>query len=59
MGKSMLIDLFADYLLNRKKRRWHFNIFMLETFAKLEQLRRNRFISSRDMSLHQDDHSLL
>lgn len=32
---------------------------MLETFAKLEQLRRNRVISSRDMSLHQDDHSLL
>lgn len=35
-GKSMLIDLFADCLSNRKKRRWHFNIFMLETFAKLE-----------------------
>lgn len=47
----MLIDLFIDCLPNRKKRRWHFNI---EAFAKLEQL-----ISSRDMSLHQDDHSLL
>lgn len=41
-GKSMLIDLFADCLPNRKKRRWHFNSFMLETFAKLEQLRCNR-----------------
>jgi protein AFG1 len=30
------------------------HIFMLETFAKLEQL-----ISSRGISLHQDDHSLL
>lgn len=55
----MLIDLLADCLPNRKKRRWHFNIFMLETFAKLEQLRRNRFISCRGTSLHQDDHSLL
>ncbi|GAB7352047.1 hypothetical protein MBLNU459_g2556t1 [Dothideomycetes sp. NU459] len=41
-GKSMLIDLFADCLPNRKKRRWHFNTFMLESFAKLEQLRRER-----------------
>ncbi|KAI5274921.1 hypothetical protein E4T47_02104 [Aureobasidium subglaciale] len=41
-GKSMLIDLFADCLPNRKKARWHFNTFMLDTFAKLEQLRRNR-----------------
>ena len=41
-GKSMLIDLFADCLPNRKKARWHFNTFMLDTFAKLEQLRRSR-----------------
>jgi peroxisome-assembly ATPase len=41
-GKSMLIDLFADCLPNRKKRRWHFNTFMLETFAKLESFRRQR-----------------
>lgn len=41
-GKSMLIDLFADSLPNRKKRRWHFNTFMLETFSRLEQLRRSR-----------------
>lgn len=43
-GKSMLIDLFADCLPNRKKARWHFNTFILETFAKLEQLRRDRLI---------------
>lgn len=41
-GKSMLVDLLADCLPNRKKRRWHFNTFMLETFARLEQLRRTR-----------------
>ena len=41
-GKSMLIDLFADCLPNKKKKRWHFNSFMLETFSKLEQLRQSR-----------------
>ena len=41
-GKSMLIDLFADCLPNRKKRRWHFNTFMLETFSRLESFRRER-----------------
>ncbi|KAL3424613.1 AFG1-like ATPase [Phlyctema vagabunda] len=38
-GKSMLVDLLADSLPNRKKRRWHFNTFMLETLARLEQAR--------------------
>lgn len=41
-GKSLLVDLLADCLPNRKKKRWHFNTFMLETFARLEQLRRSR-----------------
>lgn len=41
-GKSLLVDILADCLPNRKKRRWHFNTFMLETFARLEQLRRRR-----------------
>lgn len=41
-GKSMLIDLLADCLPNQKKRRWHFNTFMLETFARLEHLRKER-----------------
>ncbi|KAF1988067.1 hypothetical protein K402DRAFT_462430 [Aulographum hederae CBS 113979] len=57
-GKSMLVDLFADCLPNKKKRRWHFNTFMLETFAKLEHLRMSR---STRASLRdgEDDHSLL
>ncbi|KAK3110045.1 hypothetical protein LTR53_016070, partial [Teratosphaeriaceae sp. CCFEE 6253] len=45
-GKSMLVDLFADCLPTRKKRRWHFNTFMLETFSKLEALRRSRTATS-------------
>lgn len=60
-GKSMLVDLFADCLPNRKKRRWHFNTFMLETFARLEQLRRERLSrmppSVTDSNL--DDYSML
>ncbi|KAJ8611069.1 hypothetical protein MRB53_038156 [Persea americana] len=38
----MLVDLFAESLPNRKKQRRHFNTFMLETFARLEVLRRQR-----------------
>jgi protein AFG1 len=40
-GKSMLVDLLADCLPNRKKRRWHFDTFMLDTFTRLEHLRRS------------------
>lgn len=58
-GKSMLIDLFADSLPNRKKKRWHYTTFMLETFAKLEQLRRNRHLMIPASLGHQDDYSLL
>lgn len=61
-GKSMLIDLFADCLPNRKKARWHFNTFILETFAKLEQLRRDQFKRippSAGASAEVDDYSLL
>lgn len=42
IGKSMLIDLLADSLPNRKKRRFHFNTFMLETLDKLERLRKSQ-----------------
>ena len=45
-GKSMLVDLLADSLPNRKKRRWHFNTFMLEMFSKLERLRIERASSA-------------
>ncbi|CAF9913183.1 hypothetical protein IMSHALPRED_000937 [Imshaugia aleurites] len=64
-GKTLLVDLLADCLPNRKKRRWHFNTFMLETFARLEQLRKVRLTEStavpiRGSSGSQDEeHSLL
>ncbi|MCJ1388783.1 hypothetical protein MMC18_001633 [Xylographa bjoerkii] len=57
-GKSMLVDLLADCLPNRKKRRWHFNTFMLETFSRLEQLRRDRALETGAPSQDQE-HSLL
>lgn len=56
-GKSMLLDLLADSLPNRKKRRWHFNTFMLETLARLEQLRKNR--SDGTTRYDASEHSLL
>lgn len=64
-GKSMLIDLFADCLPTSKKRRWHFNTFMLETFSKLETLRREREreaargVRKSVMAVEDDDYSLL
>jgi protein AFG1 len=47
----MLIDLLADSLPNRKKRRWHFNAFMLETLARLEHLRKTRSDGNSEHSL--------
>lgn len=35
-GKSMLLDLLYNSLPSRKKRRWHFNTFMLDIFRRLE-----------------------
>jgi protein AFG1 len=59
-GKSMLIDLFSDCLPTEKKRRWHFNTFMLETFSKLEQLRRGQSLfRNGDSSVKGDDYSML
>ena len=61
-GKTLLVDLLADCLPNRKKRRWHFNTFMLETFSRLEQLRKSRLTESLAVlgSKSQDEeHSLL
>ena len=59
-GKSMLVDLLADCLPNRKKRRWHFNTFMLETFARLEHLRRDRMRKPAPNNPGQgEEHSLL
>lgn len=61
-GKSMLVDLLADCLPAQKKRRWHFNNFVLEIFAKLEQLRRKRFHASSNENGkrgNDEEHSLL
>ena len=61
-GKSMLVNLLADCLPNRKKRRWHFNTFMLETFSRLEQLRKIRLTESSAVpggGSQDEEHSLL
>ena len=61
-GKSLLVDLLADCLPNKKKRRWHFNTFMLETFSRLEQLRQSRMDTGRGKSneaTESEEHSLL
>lgn len=56
-GKSMLIDLFQECLPNRKKKRWHFDTFMLHTISRLEALRKERALTrSAD---GQDEYSLL
>ncbi|KAF5641554.1 ATPase [Fusarium sp. NRRL 25303] len=39
-GKSMLLDLLAEGLPTERKRRWHFNTFMLYTISQLEQHRK-------------------
>ena len=57
-GKSMLIDLFQDCLPSRKKRRWHFNTFMLDTISRLEQIRRSRAMIAGPNAPH-DENSLL
>ena len=57
-GKSMLIDLLANSLPNNKKRRWHFNTFMLEIFTKLERQRISRSIG-HNQQVYDDDYPLL
>jgi protein AFG1 len=61
-GKSMLLDLLADSLPNKKKRRWHFNTFMLEIYARLEHLQRQRNVSRLTGAggpVQDDEHALL
>ncbi|EXJ58949.1 hypothetical protein A1O7_06380 [Cladophialophora yegresii CBS 114405] len=38
-GKSMLLDMLYDSLPSRKKRRWHYNTFMLDIFRRIELAR--------------------
>ena len=57
------MDLLADSLPTRKKRRWHFNNFMLEVFARIESLRRKRVETGGNGGAGtlpvNDEHSLL
>lgn len=45
-GKSMLLDLLAEGLPTQKKKRWHFNTFMLYTLSQLEKHRKSDIQSS-------------
>ncbi|KAL7923651.1 AFG1-like ATPase domain-containing protein [Trichoderma austrokoningii] len=45
-GKSMLLDLLAEGLPTQKKKRWHFNTFMLYTVSQLENHRKSNLQSS-------------
>ncbi|KAJ6786260.1 hypothetical protein PWT90_00800 [Aphanocladium album] len=56
-GKSMLLDLLADGLPHERKKRWHFNTFMLYTFAQLEKRRSDNQTSISRRS--NEEHSLL
>lgn len=61
-GKSMLIDLLADCLPAQKRRRCHFNNFMLEVFSKLELLRKKRSNDDHSSNAERgkiEEHSLL
>ncbi|KAH7326031.1 AFG1-like ATPase-domain-containing protein [Stachybotrys elegans] len=54
-GKSMLLDLLAEGLPTERKKRWHFNTFMLYAFSQLEKHRKTH---AENMRL-QIDYSLL
>lgn len=41
-GKSMLLDILYTSLPSRKKRRWHYNTFMLDVFRRIETARLER-----------------
>ena len=58
-GKSMLVDLLADCLPNQRKKRAHFNTFMLDTFARLEYLRLRRVPTLAGAAGVNEEHSLL
>lgn len=58
-GKSMLLDLLADSLPSRKKKRWHFNTFMLEIFRRLETLRMQRMNMPPPFAGLEQEHSVM
>ncbi|KAH8170510.1 AFG1-like ATPase domain-containing protein [Sarocladium implicatum] len=58
-GKSMLLDLLADGLPTERKRRWHFNTFMLYAFSQLETHRRSQPYSAAPTTAADADYSLL
>ena len=58
-GKSMLLDLLAESLPSRKKKRWHFNTFMLEMFRRLESLRGQRLNLPPHLQGVEHEHSVL
>ncbi|RKU49668.1 hypothetical protein DL546_009774 [Coniochaeta pulveracea] len=54
-GKSMLLDLLAEGLPTSRKKRWHFNTFMLYAFSRLEQFRK----SNPQLTGEEGEYSLL
>ncbi|KAI1350681.1 AFG1-like ATPase-domain-containing protein [Xylaria sp. FL0043] len=54
-GKSMLLDLLAEGLPTSRKRRWHFNTFMLYTLSQLERHRK----TCSELGDEDDQYSLL
>ena len=58
-GKSMLVDLLAESLPNRKKKRWHFNTFVLETWARVEHDRRSQIALQTSSPFSGEEYSLL
>ncbi|KAH8902685.1 hypothetical protein BR93DRAFT_228449 [Coniochaeta sp. PMI_546] len=50
-GKSMLLDLLAEGLPTSRKRRWHFNTFMLYAFSRLETYRKSASPEQGEYSL--------
>ncbi|KAJ4309868.1 hypothetical protein N0V84_011269 [Fusarium piperis] len=54
-GKSMLLDLLADGLPTERKRRWHFNTFMLYIISQLEHHRKSHLGNTN----RESDYSIL
>ena len=54
-GKSMLLDLLAEGLPTKRKRRWHFGTFMLYVYSQLEHHRK----TSPGPAMLGSDYSLL